>query len=132
MPGVVTTENGAFVCHFYLKPECREQFLAEFDALWRGSLDFMNENCNLVFYGFGRDPNEFVAIESYRNEAVVAELRASEQFQEIVGKLLGYCSKSMVLDIYSGLDADRSIFDLYPAGESKYHPRNGDVRGIFS
>ncbi len=131
MPGVVTINNSAFVCKFHVRPECREEFNATFDTLWRNSLDFMNAQCNFVFYGWGRDENEFVAIESYKDEELLAGLRASDEFQVMVGKLLGLCDKPMVLEIFNGMATGRSVFELYPSGPSKVHPSNGEIGGVF-
>lgn len=132
MPGVVTIDKSTFICHFYINPEKREVFLQEFDQLWRRSLDFMNENCNFVFYGFGRDDNEMVAIESYKNEDILAELRSTPDFQETVGNLLVYCDRPMLLEIYRGLDNDRQVFEIYPKGPSVFHPRFSGAGGFFA
>lgn len=122
---IVITAN-AFVSRWFVKPEKREEFVTTFDALWRGAADQMGQVTNFVYYGWGRDPNEFVAIESWKTEEIVNQVRQSEGFKEAVSKLMLCCSKPMAMEIYSPwVGGDRSVFDQYPPGPSKVHPKAG-------
>lgn len=129
---MIVTNANAFVAHFHVKPGKRAEFTERFDALWQADIAGLEAMTNFVFYGWGRDENEFVAIESWKDDAMTDAVRASEMFQEKVGELLSLCSAAMVLDLYAGMNASRTVFDRYPAGESKVHPRAGDICGVFA
>jgi quinol monooxygenase YgiN len=115
-------KSNTFVSRFTIKPERRAEFLSIWEPLWRDHIDVMNAITHFVFYGWGRDGNELVAIESYKDEAQLAELRKTPKFQEIVGQLLDCCSKPMTMELFSGLETNRAVFDMYPKGPSKVHP----------
>lgn len=132
MPGVVTINHSAFVARFHPKPAQREEFLAIFDRLWRDSLDFMNAQCNFVFYGWDRSDSWFYTIESYKDEEMLKGLRKSEVFQTTVRTLLSLCDRPMELQLLRGMDSDASIFAEYPAGDSQVHPRAGDIGVVIS
>lgn len=132
MPGVVTTANSAFVARFHVKPEKREEFMAIFDKLWRDSLDFMDQQCNFVFYGWDRSDSWFYTIESYKDEQMLDGLRQSEVFQTTVRTLLGLCDRPMEFQLLRGMDNDRSIFDKHPTGPSRVHPKAGDIGVVIS
>lgn len=132
MPGVVTTKASCFIARFHVDPTKREGFEKIFDALWRGSLDMLNEQCNLVYYGWDRDDRVFYAIESYKDETALAALRESEMFQTVVRQLLEHCDAPMELTLLRGLDADKSVFSHYPAGPSKVHPAAGNINVLIS
>jgi len=131
MPGVVTIGNSAFIARFHVKPERRKEFETKFDALWRQSLDFMNAQANFVFYGWDRANRAFVAIESYKDEEMLKTLRASDVFQEKVGQLMELCQAPMDIELFSGIEGSRAVFDDYPSGISKVHPRVGELGGVF-
>lgn len=123
MSGDIITKSNIFVSRYPIKPGKRDEFLAIFNPLWQGSTEFMRENANFVFYGFGRDPDTLVAIESYRNEAAVTAIRETEAFKDLVGKMLDLCSGPMTMELFNGLEMGREIFDMYPAGPSAVHPQ---------
>ena len=127
MPGVVTTESSAFVSRFHVSPGHREEFIRIFDSLWRPHLDFMNEQCHFVFYGWDRDDRVFYAIESYKDEELLKELRKSDAFKEQVAKLMECCDAPMEMELARGMESDCSCFDFYPRGPSQVHPvgKNG-------
>lgn len=128
----IVIDASAFVAHFYVKAEQRDAFVDKFNALWHADIDGLRASANFVFYGWGRDENEFVAIESWKDDAVTAEVRRSEFFQEKVGELLSLCDKPMLVELYSGMESGRQIFIDLPAGESRVHPRAGEICGVFA
>lgn len=132
MPGVVTITNSAFVARFHIKPEKRDEFMSIFDPLWRGALEFMNEQCNFVFYGWDRSDSWFYTIESYKDEQMLDGLRESEVFQDTVRTLLSLCDAPMEFQLLRGMDDDKSIFDKYAAGPSQFHPTAGDIGVVIS
>ena len=123
MPNKIHLKSNTFISRYTIKPERRADFLAIWDPLWRNHIDVMNEITHFVFYGWGRDENELVAIESYNDEGKLAELRKTEQFQQIVAQLLDCCSAPMTMELFSGLETDRSVFTAYPRGTSTVHPQ---------
>ena len=115
-------KSNTFVSRFTIKPERRAEFLSIWEPLWRNHIDTMNSITHFVFYGWGRNENELVAIESYKDEDQLAELRKTPVFQELVGKLLDCCSKPMTMELFSGIETNREVFERYPQGTSKVHP----------
>ena len=132
MPGVVTTERSGFIARFHPDLAKRAEFEDVFDKLWRPSLDFMNAQCNFVFYGWDRGDEWFYTIESYKDEELLDGLRASDEFQTMVGKLLSLCDRPMEFTLLRGMECDKSIFSKYDAGPSKYHPKAGNIGVIIS
>ena len=131
MSGDIITKSNLFVSRWTIKPDKREEFLAIFNPLWQNSVEFMQENANFVFYGFGRDPNVMVAIESYKNEAAVTAIRDTPRFKEFVSKMLDLCSEPMTMELFSGLEMGPDIFDMYPAGQSTVHPTTDQNHAVF-
>jgi quinol monooxygenase YgiN len=132
MPGIVTIESSCFIARFHVEPSKRETFLAIFNALWNGAKDMLEEQCNLVFYGWDRDETTFVTIESYKDENALAALRESEVFQTVVRQLLEQCTAPMELQLLRGMATGRDVFDLYPVGPSKVHPAAGAINVMIS
>jgi quinol monooxygenase YgiN len=132
MPGIVTIESSCFIARFHVDPAKRDTFEAIFDALWRGAKDMLEDQCNLVFYGWDRDEKTFVTIESYKNENALVALRESEMFQTVVRQLLEQCSAPMELQLLRGMAAGSDVFDIYPAGPSQVHPTAGEINVVIS
>jgi hypothetical protein len=131
MESRIITRANLFISRYTIKPERRADFLAIWDPLWRNHIDQMEAITHFVFYGWGRNNNVLVAAESYKDEKVLAELRKSKVFQEKVSQLLDCCSEPMTMELFSGIDTDRSIFDLYAEGPSKVHPKGKSVGTVF-
>jgi len=131
MPGTIVTQSNIFISRYTIKPGQRDAFMAIFDPLWRNATEFMAENAHFVFYGFGRDPNVMVAIESYRNEDAVAAIRKTPEFKAFVGQMLDLCSEPMTMELFSGIEMGREIFDLHPAGQSTVHPQTAANHAVF-
>lgn len=129
---IVTTRASCFIARFHVAPDCRRRFEEVFDGLWRGSVGLLNAQCNLVYYGWDRADRTFYTIESYKDENALAALRASDIFQTVVAKLLEQCDAPMELTMLRGMEADKAVFDLYPAGRSQVHPSAGDIHVTIS
>jgi len=128
----IVVHANVFVSRFYIRPERREEFITLFNALWQADVDGLRQAVNFIFYGWGRDPNQFVAIESWKNEADVAALRKTEGFQQAVAGLLACCHRPMEMELFNGMQAPRGdLFTTYPAGPSAVHPRSGDIGAAF-
>jgi quinol monooxygenase YgiN len=120
-----------FVSRWFIAPEKRDEFMGIMNALIEASGEVLKEQTTLLFYGWGRDPNEFVAIESWRSEEAVNAVRGSEGFKQAVTALMGCCNKPMQMEVFTDLGNDRSVFDLYPAGKSRGHPEAGAMHAHF-
>jgi quinol monooxygenase YgiN len=131
MSDVVTIKSNAFISTFTVDPKKREEFVRLFDALWRGSLEIMAKETHFVFYGWARNPNEFVAIESWKSEEVTNALRATDGFKQAVSALLACCSAPMTMQVFNGIEMPRTVFDTYPKGVSKVHPSVGKITTVF-
>jgi quinol monooxygenase YgiN len=132
MPGIVTIESSCFIARFHVDPAKRTTFEAIFDALWNGAKDMLEDQCNLVFYGWDRSDSTFVTIESYKDENALAALRESDMFQTVVKQLLEQCTAPMELQLLRGMACDGSVFDIYPAGPSAVHPAAGAINVMIS
>jgi quinol monooxygenase YgiN len=120
-------DANAFICTFTIDPKRRDEFLRVFNGLWTQFVDVMEENTNFVYYGWGRNPNEIYMIESWKSEQVTNKVRADPRFKEALTAMIECCTAPMRLQILSGLRSDRSVFDLYPAGPSEYHPSTDEL-----
>ena len=132
MSGCVVTGANVFVSRWFVKPECREEFSTRFNALWQPMRAQLEQAVHFVFYGWGRDSNEFVAIESWKDEQAVAALRQSDFFKQSVAPLMDLCSRDMEMTLYAGIDAPRGwLFATYPAGPSTVHPHGTRHGAVF-
>jgi quinol monooxygenase YgiN len=108
---------------------------AEFEAALGELLDFADswyrEGCNFAFHGWARDPNQWVAIASWKSEEILARLRDTPEFQDITVRMLDCCSEAMTMEEFSGMQVDRSVFDTYPAGRSQVHLPSGALDVVF-
>ena len=132
MESRIHTLPNLFISRWTIDPQKRDRFLEVWDSLWRAHADGIELMTHFVYFGWGRDPNQFVAIESYRDEAVVTELRKNEGFRDAVRTMLDCSSAPMTMELLSGYEAgNRSIFDIYPAGPSQVHPNDSTMPAIF-
>lgn len=122
MESRIHTTPNLFISRWTIDPARREQFLEIWDGLWRSHTDAIEVMTHFVYYGWSRDPNQFVAIESYKDEAVVTEIRKDDAFRAAVRAMLDCSSGPMTMELLAGMEGSRSIFDLYPAGRSTVHP----------
>ena len=89
-----------FISRYQLKPEKREEFVRTLKAMYDAGREFIEKETNFCFYGFGRNPNEFVAIESWKSEDVVNGMRATDGFEQ------GFHGDD---DLCSGADGNGSV-----------------------
>ncbi|MEO0030452.1 MAG: hypothetical protein RIS94_210 [Pseudomonadota bacterium] len=129
MESRIHTKPNLFISRWSVDPAKRDRFLEIWDGLWRGHAELIEMVTHLVYYGWGRDPNQFVAIESYRDESVVGEIRKSEAFRTAVAGMLDCCDAPMTMELLSGMEGDRSVFADNPAGPSTVHP-SGERHGV--
>jgi quinol monooxygenase YgiN len=127
----IHTRPNLFISRWNIDPAKRERFLEIWDGLWRAHADAIEVMTHFVYYGWARNPNQFVALESYCDEAVVTQLRKDEGFRAAVRAMLDCSNAPMTMELLSGMEGDRSIFDIYPAGRSTVHPQDGAVPVLF-
>ncbi len=131
MAAPIVIDANVFVSRWFVSPAQRDEFIRQFNLLWQADVDGLKQATHFIFYGWGRDPNEFVAIESWKDEAVVAALRQSDGFKLAVSALMACCDRSMEMQLYSGMQAPRDVFADYPIGPSTVHPTSGDIGAVF-
>lgn len=131
MESRIHTIPNLFISRWTIAPDRRADFLAIWGGLWRAHAGAIEVMTHFVYYGWARDPNQLVVLESYRDEAVVTELRKDEGFKQAVRAMLDCCSAPMTMELLSGMEGDRSIFDLYPVGLSDVHPQDAAQPTIF-
>jgi quinol monooxygenase YgiN len=131
MASSIVTKESVFVSRFSVDPDRKAEFVAIFDALRDGTRPVLDAETNFVFYGWGRNDTEFVAIESWKNDAVVAQLRATPEFRKAVSALLACCAAPMTMELFSGVDGTRQVFELHPLGPSQVHPTAGAINVEF-
>jgi quinol monooxygenase YgiN len=131
MAAPIVIDANVFVSRWFVAPAHRDEFIRQFNLLWQANVDGLKQATNFIFYGWGRDPNEFVAIESWKDEATVAALRQSEDFKTAVASLMACCDRSMEMQLYSGMQAPRDVFASYQVGPSSVHPTSGAIGAVF-
>jgi len=113
-------DRNCFSTRFKLDPERRAEFATAFDELCAFAEPFYRRGCAFAFQGWARDPNEFVVFASW-DEDVVQELRATKEFQAYNQQMMDCASEPVVMEQFSGMNADRSVFTIYPVGASQVH-----------
>lgn len=128
----IVIHANAFVSRYHIAQGQRDTFVERFNALWQADIPGLQAITNFVFYGWGRDDHEFVAIESWKDEAAIAAVRATGMFKVAVAGLLECCDRPMEMQLYAGMAApSRDLFGTYPAGPSTVHPRAGEIGAVF-
>ena len=112
--------RNCFSTRFHVDPARREEFLRAFKEMCSVARPYYERGCKFAFQGWARDPNEFVVFASW-DEDVVQELRQDPNFKRLTAALLDYCDAPNVMEQFSGMEIDRSVFDIYPAGKSAVH-----------
>jgi quinol monooxygenase YgiN len=120
-----------FISRYQLKPEKREEFVRTLKAMYDAGREFIEKETNFCFYGFGRNPNEFVAIESWKSEDVVNGLRATDGFKQGFTALMTCAAAPMEMEVFRDWNDDTSVFEVYPRGESRVHPKVNGLASIF-
>ena len=127
----LVTTGCTFIARFQLNPARREEFLRVHQGIVDTSGAFMEQEAHFTFYGWGRSENEFVAIEAWKREETLNNLRSNPAFVESVRKLLVCCSAPVEISLFVGTKSSRALFDLYPAGVSGFHPTVGELHVAF-
>lgn len=118
-----------FISRFSVAPESRDEFLKRFGELYQMSKPILDQETTVLFYGWSRS-GQYVAVESYRDEGRLNEMRDTDGFKAGFAGLMQCCDGPMTLELFSGVDMDapstahdKALFDeLYPLGESRFHP----------
>jgi quinol monooxygenase YgiN len=114
-----------FISRWQIDPDKREQFLTVFNELYEAAKPLLEAHTTALHYGWGRDENEFVAIEAWKDEAMVAGLRQSPEFKDVFARMMACASAPMRMELINDLSNDRAIFAAHPAGPSTVHPEVG-------
>jgi hypothetical protein len=114
-------DANCFLSRYSVDPLRRNEFLAALDDLLAFAEAIYEEHCNFAFQGWSRNPNEWVAIASWKSEEILHWLRLQPEFQKATVAMLSCCSGPMVMENFSGMKKDRGVFDVYPEGTSQVH-----------
>jgi quinol monooxygenase YgiN len=120
-------DANCFLSRFTVHPERREEFTEALGELLEFAGPWYEEGCNFAFHGWARNPNQWVAIASWKSEEILARLRETPEFQDITVRMLACCSEPMVMEEFSGMKVGREVFDLYPPGRSSVHLPSGPL-----
>lgn len=123
-------DRNCFSARFKLDPARRNEFTGAFEDLCTFAEPFYRRGCAFAFQGWARDPNEFVVFASW-DEDVVRELCATKEFQTFNQRMTDCASEPVIMEQFSGMNADRSIFASYPAGDSQVHLPGASQRFEF-
>jgi quinol monooxygenase YgiN len=121
--GKITT-GVASISRFKLIPSKRQEFLDAHRSSIANAGDFIDKHANFFFFGFGRNENEWVSIESWKDEEVLNQLRASPAFKQTAKLMLDCLSAPAEISVYAGEDGPLTALDKFPVGLSKVHPQD--------
>lgn len=124
-------DANCFLSRFTVDPERRAEFLSALDELAGNAANWYDEGCNFAFHGWGRNPNEWVAIASWKSEDYVNKMRQTAWYKDTQQRMLECSSHPMIMEQFSGMNVDRSVFDRYPAGSSQVHMKTKTLDVIF-
>ncbi|HEY3657605.1 MAG TPA: hypothetical protein VGL34_21725 [Steroidobacteraceae bacterium] len=127
----VVTNSSAFICRFVIDPERRDEFISTARELWNTFSSVIESEMNFLYCGSGRNPNELYILESWKSEEATERVRADPRFGKGFAEMVDCCLEPMTLQLLSGLDGNRSIFDAFPAGPSEHHPNRGAPTTTF-
>jgi quinol monooxygenase YgiN len=121
--------SSLFISRFSVAADARDEFLKRFADLYRLSKPILDVETTILFYGWSRS-GQYVAVESYRDEERLNAMRDTEGFKAGFEGLMQCCDGPMTLELFSAVDLeaptsghDKALFDeLYPLGESRFHP----------
>lgn len=116
---------------FHVIPDMREAFLEALNATWTADIDRVRANYNFAFFGWGRDPNEFVCIECMKDLQHLDTWRAARESAEPFAAIVRCCEGPMELEIFTGMERARDYFDRFPVGPSSVHPTGEGYGATF-
>jgi quinol monooxygenase YgiN len=124
-------DSNCFISRFTVDPKHRSEFLAALDELAKNAGPWYDEGCNFAFHGWARNPNQWVAIASWRSEEQLNRMRQTPWFKSTQVRMLACCTEAMVMEQFNGMEKDRSVFQEYPAGKSQVHLPSGSLDVSF-
>ena len=114
-----------FISRWQVHPTKREAFLEIFNELYEAAKPLLETQATVFHYGWGRDENEFVAVEAWKDDTIVASLRQSPQFNQVFTAMMDCSSGPMRMELVNDLTNDRTIFAAHPPAKSSVHPDIG-------
>lgn len=124
-------DANCFLARYPVDPARRDEFIAAASELFEFAAPWYDEGCNFAFQGWARDPDQWVAVASWKNEEILARLRETPEFRDITTRMLACCTGNMVMEEFAGMKKDRSVFDLYPPGRSEIYRPSGPLAVEF-
>jgi quinol monooxygenase YgiN len=98
---------------------------AFFTGDYEAAKPLLETQATVFHYGWGRDENEFVAVEAWKDDTIVASLRQSPQFNQVFTAMMDCSSGPMRMELVNDLTNDRTIFAAHPPAKSSVHPDIG-------
>lgn len=120
-----------FIGRFAVDPARREEFLKVFREIAAATEPLLKEATTVLYWGWTRDDAEFLTIESWRDEATVNALRATDDFKQAYARMMSCCTGPMRIELVRPMEGGREVFDLYPRGQSAVHPIVNGLPTIF-
>jgi quinol monooxygenase YgiN len=124
-------ETNCFISRFTIDPVRREEFVAALDELCVNAGPWYEKGCNFAFQGWARNPNQWVAIASWKSEEFLNEMRQTDWFKDCQLRMLDCCVEPMTMENISGMNEDRRVFDIQPPGSSKVHMKTKSLDVVF-
>jgi quinol monooxygenase YgiN len=124
-------DANCFLSRYQVDPARREEFIGAVNELLAFAGPWYDEGCNFAFQGWSRDPNQWVAIASWKTEDILNKLRQTPEFRDITSRMLACCTGDMTMEEFAGMKNGRWVFDQYPAGRSDIYLPSGTLRVNF-
>lgn len=124
-------KGNCFISRFTVDPARRDEFVSALDELCSHAEPWYEEGCNFAFQGWARNPNEWVAVASWKTEEYLNQMRATEWFKDCQLRMLACCTGTMIMENIAGMEESRRVFDIQPAGSSQVHMKTNSLDVIF-
>jgi quinol monooxygenase YgiN len=124
-------DANCFISRFTVDPRRRDEFLTALEELASNAESWYEEGCHFAFHGWARNPNQWVAIASWKSEEFVNKMRQEPWYKDTQQRMLECSSEAMIMEQISGMNCDRSVFDQYPAGSSQVHMKTKSLDVVF-
>jgi quinol monooxygenase YgiN len=124
-------QSNCFLSRFNVDPARRTEFIGVLDELCANAEQWYEDGCYFAFQGWARDPNQWVAIASWKSEEYLNKMRETPWFKDCQLRMLECCTGEMVMEQFHGMENDRKVFDTYPVGSSKVHMKTKSLDVVF-
>lgn len=124
-------DANCFISRFTVDPARRDEFIDALEELAENAEPWYEEGCNFAFHGWGRNPNQWVAVASWKSEDFVYRMRQTDWYKDTQQRMLACSSEAMVMEQLSGMACDRGVVDHYIVGSSQLHMKTKTLDVVF-